>query len=167
MQHNPGPHGDPAGDNANANALGGDGSDIELETLISPLLLMDGGLAVRAVGELAAAPDATQVTLPPLNIIASCKTLGFYKPLDCFWSEVKADSEHYMREQFPCTCADFRRIGSRWSGLRASGTINVFIHRCLFNEHDSASIYRMGQCPACNTIYWTCEDAPKHHQQAA
>ena len=167
MQHNPGPHGDSAHEkvNVNANALDGDSSDIELEALISPLLLMDGGLAVQN-SEAASAPDATQVTLPPLNIIASCKTLGFYKPLDCFWSEVTTESEHYMREQYPCSCADFRRIGSRWSGLRASGTINVFIHRCLFNDKDSASIYRMGQCPACNTIYWTCEDAPKRQQAA-
>ena len=46
MQQNSGPlGGDSAHENANANALGGDNgnSDIELEALISPLLLMDGG----------------------------------------------------------------------------------------------------------------------------
>ena len=104
-------------------------------------------------------PDLTHVSLPPYNIITSCKTLGFYKPLDCFWSEITAGSPHHLKEIVPCACADHRRIGSRWSGLRASATINVYIHRCLFNDKESSSIYRMGQCPACHTIYWTREES--------
>jgi hypothetical protein len=102
--------------------------------------------------------DLITVTLPPFHIINSCRTLGFSKPLDCFWSEITPDSPHFLQDQLPCTCAEYRRIGSRWSGLRASAVIDVYIHRCLFNEEDTSSIYRMGQCPACHTIYWTRED---------
>jgi hypothetical protein len=102
--------------------------------------------------------DLTAVELPPYAIVASCKTLGFYQPLDCFWSRIESDSPHASKEQITCSCADHRRIGSRWSGLRASAPINVYIHRCLFNDADGASIYRMGQCPACHAIYWMREE---------
>ena len=101
--------------------------------------------------------DLTTVSLPPFHIINSCRTLGFAKPLDCYWSEITPDSPHYLQDKVPCTCAEYRHLGSRWSGLRVSGKIEVFIHRCLFNEEDSSSIYRMGQCPACHTIYWSRE----------
>jgi hypothetical protein len=102
-------------------------------------------------------PVATN--LPPLTIVNSCEALGFNKPLDCFWSEISPESDYYLTEQYPCTCADYRRIGSQWSGLRVSSAINVYVHRCLFNDQDSPTIYRIGQCPACNTIYWRFEQA--------
>jgi hypothetical protein len=101
--------------------------------------------------------DLITVSLPPFHIINSCRTLGFNRPMDCNWSEIGPESPHYLQDQLPCSCAEHRRIGSRWSGLRASATIEVFIHRCLFNEEGASSIYRMGQCPACHTIYWTRE----------
>ena len=103
--------------------------------------------------------DPVATNLPPLTIVNSCETLGFTKPLDCFWSEIPVDSDYYLTEQYPCACADYRRIGSQWSGLRVSSTINVYVHRCLFNDNDSPTIYRIGQCPACKTIYWRYEQA--------
>lgn len=102
--------------------------------------------------------DLISVNLPAYSIVGSCKTLGFEKPLDCFWSEITPESEYFLKDQYPCACADYRRIGSRWSGLKASATIQVFVHRCLFNDKDTSVIYRMGQCPACHTIYWSREE---------
>jgi hypothetical protein len=103
--------------------------------------------------------DLTTVKLPPYHVINSCRTLGFNRPMDCVWTEITPESPHFLLDQLPCPCAEYRRIGSRWSGLRASATIEVFIHRCLFNDEGKSTIFRMGQCPACHTIYWRHETA--------
>ncbi len=112
--------------------------------------------AVSPIADLDA--DMVSVDLPPYHIILACTTLGFAKPLDCYWSAMPALVEGQASGQtVACACAEHRRIGSRWSGLRTSAPIQVFTHRCMFNDNGGSTIYRMGQCPACNTIYWAKE----------
>ena len=99
--------------------------------------------------------DVLTPLLPPYHVVTSCVTLGFDRPEDCSWKQIPRESAHHAAELFPCDCADRVRRGSQWSHLKACRTIEIFIHRCLFNYDGSSQIYRVGQCPACHTIYWS------------
>ncbi len=101
--------------------------------------------------------DVLTPALPPYYVITSCTTLGFTKPEDSLWKEIAKGSPHFGKELLPCSCVDLVRRGSQWSHLKACRQIEIFIHRCLFNYNGRSDIFRIGQCPACNTIYWSAD----------
>lgn len=99
--------------------------------------------------------DVLTPALPPYHVVASSRTLGFDRPEDSLWKEIAKNSPHFSRETLPCGCAERIRRGSEWSHLKACRQIEVFIHRCMFNHNGISSVYRIGQCPACRTVYWS------------
>jgi hypothetical protein len=99
--------------------------------------------------------DLLTPALPPYSVVISCGALGFDRPQDSPWKQIPRDSPYYCKELLPCPCADSARSGPQWTHRKGSRQVEIFMHRCLFNHNGSSDIFRIGQCPACNTIYWS------------
>ena len=99
--------------------------------------------------------NVIDLNLPPYYVISYCNMIGFDRPEDRPWREVMRASPFFGEEVLACSCSEVSRVGSRWSQLQAFQAIRLFMHRCFFRDDGKITFYRMGQCPACHTIYWS------------
>jgi hypothetical protein len=99
--------------------------------------------------------DLINVSLPPYYVVSYCSMIGFDRPEDRPWREIERSSPFFASETLACSCSEVSRVGSRWSQLQAFQPIRIYMHRCFFRDNGKITFYRIGQCPACKTIYWS------------
>lgn len=102
--------------------------------------------------------DVINLSIPPYYVVSYCKMIGFDLPEDRAWREIARGSVFFAQELLACSCSELSKIGSRWSQLPAFQPIKIYMHRCFFRFEGKISFYRIGQCPACHTIYWSEDD---------
>lgn len=79
---------------------------------------------------------------PCYELIQSLKKFGFIKPEDVRWQQINLESEGKKFLKYCCTCGNLKR--------------EVILKNFSFAFKQPMS-YFIGQCPRCDTIYWSSE----------
>lgn len=79
---------------------------------------------------------------PCYELVSSLKKFGFEKPEDRKWQEINIEPSGKNFLKYICTCGKIKR--------------EIVLKNFNFDFHNKLSYY-IGQCPRCDTIYWSSE----------
>lgn len=85
---------------------------------------------------------------PSYEIARSTKELGFISPEDRRWEQLTIPSNNHNFLKYSCQCVE--KNASHFF----PGKIDVILKPVCYAEGQKM-IYYIGQCPRCETIYWT------------
>lgn len=85
-----------------------------------------------------------KTTEPCYDLIASLKKFGFEYPEDRKWQEVNLETFQKNFLKYSCGCSNIPR--------------EIVLKHFTFREGKNMA-YFIGQCPRCDTIYWTQDTA--------